>query len=327
VPVQSGSGVFSGSWLYVGLAVMWAVVLIPMWLRNHDQAQESRSADRFARAMSSLRRGRGETEASSREVLMPTRSRSSRATQVLVTGPRAERSPAAEAAARRRRALIGLLVVLTVTVVLVALGRLPLWTTAVPVLLVAGFLVVARRQVAQAAEMRRRRERRLALSEAARAAEAQHRTGRSDARRGGRVVDPAPVADPVRTVRREEHAATGTDAWSPVPTTLPTYVTAPRATKMPRVIDLTHPGAWTGAAMVEQARSSLEAQPVAEGEMRVETFQIAVPREEPAAYADRYVDDADTFEQLGGSEDLESLLEDPRSGRDLPEHLRRAANG
>jgi hypothetical protein len=129
-------------------------------------------------------------------------------------------------------------------------------------------------------------------------------------------------------------AATGTDAWNPVPTTLPTYVTAPRATKMPRVIDLTHPGAWTGAAMVEQARSTLAAEPVADGEMRVETFEISVPRDvEPQpsqyraeSYAERYIEDDELFETLESQDDLDSLLEDPRTGVDLPA-WRRAANG
>jgi len=153
-------------------------------------------------------------------------------------------------------------------------------------------------------------------------------------------MDPAPVSERrgelAADTAYDATAATGTEgAWHAVPTTLPTYVTAPRATKMPRVIDLTHPGAWTGAAMVEQARSTLESEPVADGEMRVETFAITKPREgyeavqrEQAAYSDRYVEHDDTFEQLGSQDDLDALLQDPRSGVDLPgDGYRRAANG
>ena len=40
--------------------------------------------------------------------------------------------------------------------------------------------------------------------------------------------------------------------WQPVPVPLPTYVTAPAATAVPRIIDLTHPGSWTTARMLEQ---------------------------------------------------------------------------
>ena len=120
-----------------------------------------------------------------------------------------------------------------------------------------------------------------------------------------------------------------------MPTTLPTYVTAPRATRMPRVIDLTTPGAWTGAAMVEQARTTLAAQAVGAGEMRVETFEITVPRDpavragvlvEPATYADRFVEDDAALGALAEQDDLETLLEDPRTGVELPA-WRRAANG
>ena len=43
--------------------------------------------------------------------------------------------------------------------------------------------------------------------------------------------------------------------WKAVPTTLPTYVSNPKASKVPRVVDLTSPGRqWTGAAMVQRAR-------------------------------------------------------------------------
>jgi hypothetical protein len=134
-----------------------------------------------------------------------------------------------------------------------------------------------------------------------------------------------------------DDVAIRSDAWHAVPTTLPTYVTAPRATRMPRVLDLTHPGHWTGAVMVEQARGTLAAQATAEGEMRVETFEITVPRDpavragvmvEPSTYADRFIDDDGALEALGGHDDLETLLDDPRSGAALPASgLRRAANG
>ena len=320
---------------------MWALVLVPMWLKQHDENRESKSADRFARAMGTLRRSRGEADTTSaqREVVMPGRSAKVRETQVVVTGPRADRSPSADAASRRRRTLFVLLGLLSLTLLLGAVRLIPLVAAAAPLVLVLGFLVVARRQVTHAAEMRTRRERRTALAEAARAADARHATGSTAARRGGRAMDPAPLSDRRGELQADAPyvAATGTDdAWHAVPTTLPTYVTAPRATKMPRVIDLTHPGAWTGAAMVEQARSTLAVEPVVDGGMRVETFEITKPREgsldeparEQAAYSDRYVEDDDSFEQLGSHEDLDALLEDPRTGVDLPgDGYRRAANG
>lgn len=321
---------------------MWALVLVPMWLKQHDEHRASKSADRFARAMGTLRRSRGEADGvpPQREVLMPGRSPQVRETQVVVTGPRAEQSPAAQAATRRRRTFFALLGLLTVMLALGAARVVPLAAALAPLALVLGFLVVARRQVSRAADIRARQQRRTALAEAARAADERYATGATTARRGGRAVDPAPVSDRRAELQADAPyvASTGTDgAWHAVPTTLPTYVTAPRATKMPRVIDLTHPGAWTGAAMVEQARSTLAAEPVSDGEMRVETFEIAKPRDgqaaepvvrEPAAYSDRYVEDDDPFEALGSHEDLDALLEDPRTGVALPDDsYRSAANG
>jgi hypothetical protein len=232
--------------------------------------------------------------------------------------------------------LTGLLL-LTVTVAL--LHKIPTWTIAVPALLVVGFFVTARRQVARTADLRRRRDRRTTLADAARAAEARYSADPVEgrARRGGRIVDPAPMAEPVHHVVAATSTTAVVDdgAWHAVPTTLPTYVTAPRATRMPRVIDLTTPGSWSGAAMVAQARETLATEPEAESGMRVETFEIAVPRDpavragvlvEPQTYADRFVEDDTAVEALVNVDDLDDLLEDPRTGVALPT-WRRAANG
>ena len=48
---MSGSGL-----IYAAIAILWAAVLIPMWLRNHDTAAENRSAERFGQAMRVLSR-------------------------------------------------------------------------------------------------------------------------------------------------------------------------------------------------------------------------------------------------------------------------------
>jgi len=332
--VPSGSGL-----LYAAIIGMWALVLVPMWLRRHDEAQESKSADRFARAMGTLRRGDAGSlgGAPAREVLMPKRPKSVRETQVHVTGTDAAATPAAAAASRRRRVLGVLGVLLSIWVVLAVLHVVPRWTVAVPVVLVVGFRVVARRQASLASDLRRRQARRVTLAEAARAAEARYGAGEGRARRGGRVVAPAPVAEQMTVTHVDipvERLVSG-DSWNAVPTTLPTYVTAPRATRMPRVIDLTTPGSWSGAAMVEQARETLTTEQAVEGEMRVESFEVAVPRDpavragvmvEPATYADRFVEDDLEVAALSSEDDLDELLGDPRTGVHGPT-WRRAANG
>jgi hypothetical protein len=332
--------------IYAAIVGMWALVLVPMWLRRHDRAQESRSADRFARAMTTLRGS--VPSAPSRDVLMPRRSAASRTAQVTV--PHERPSTARSAAQRRRRTFLVLGVLLAGWVVLVALHHVPRWTVAIPVVVLVGFLVVARRQVALAGELRRRQARRATLADAARMASVHYADSGAAARRGGRAVEPGPQVAPQpvplpAAVAAPLPAAVGDDheRWSAVPTTLPTYVTAPPATRVPRVIDLTTPGSWSGEAMVAQARETLAQEPVTDGGMRVESFEIAVPRDPavrasvaeeraaaarvPASYAERYVDDDGSIDRLAeGEDDLDTLLDDPRTGVHGPT-WRRAANG
>src|SRR4051794_2703097 len=70
---------------------MWAVVLVPMWLRRHDAATESRSVDRFSTAMRTLSR-RTHGTPGRRYVVMPRRSEN---------GPSVHVSGAAVAASAR----------------------------------------------------------------------------------------------------------------------------------------------------------------------------------------------------------------------------------
>jgi hypothetical protein len=59
--------------ILLGLIVMWAVVLIPMWLRRHDETEEARSVDRFTSAMHTLSRRDPDAAADKRYVVMPNR--------------------------------------------------------------------------------------------------------------------------------------------------------------------------------------------------------------------------------------------------------------
>ena len=321
--------------LFILLGVMWAVVLVPMWLRKHDENNESRSVDRFSRALGSLSSrldrdrdaetvivpARG-TVPAGRAVLMPGRPAGAQDHQVTVSGSRpaaAVRRRPVGAATRRRRLLVGSLLVTLLVLVAGLLNRVPLWVVAIPAVLTLGVLVTGRRQAARTAEMARRRARRAVLSEAARLAEAEHRRGaRTGAARIDAEVIAADVVDEAPFVRQPVPQA---DSWDAVPTTLPTYVTAPAATRVPRVIDRTTPGSWSGAAMLDQARSTRHEEPADDSGMRVESFEICVPRERerPAAetYSERYLDTEAGTAELAATDDeaaLEALLDDERSG-------------
>lgn len=320
--------------LLIAVAILWAVVLIPMWLKKHDEADQSRSVDRFSRAMGSLsgrRAGRKvQDPAEPRSVVMPQRPRDAYEPTIQVKSqrPTAPLTAAGLAAARRRRVLVSLLAVMLLVLPAALLHKIPHWTVAVPILLAVAFVVSARRQVARSAEMARRRRQRGELTTAAKAAE-QSYVGVPAVRRGGRSVMRGPMAasssvaldSPVEVAYVEELAE---GSWHAVPTTLPTYVTAPPATSVPRIIDLKTPGKWSGAAMLEQARSTRHEEPMDTSGMRVETFEIALPATAVPAYGDVYVDTSAGSAELDATDDgafLEALLEDPRTGVS-PEHQR-----
>lgn len=164
--------------IIIGLVVMWAVVLIPMWLRRHDEHEESRSVDRFTTAMHTLSRREAkqsrevkQTVAAERYGLMP---RQVRNVEVHVSGASAPRrafdrhafdrrggEPKAPltAAQRRRRTLTGLLLVTVVFLVAaVATANLALWTVQILAdLAVVAFVVHLRRMAIASAAARRRR--------------------------------------------------------------------------------------------------------------------------------------------------------------------------
>lgn len=149
--------------IILGLVLMWAVVLVPMWLRRHDEAEESRSADRFSTAMHSL--ARHDAKAGQRDVLMPHRSR---AVDVHVSGASAPDARAArrrrEMARRRARTLLGTaLVALVLFIAAVATGSVALWLLQIGTDLAAvGFVVHLRRMAVLAAASRRAAARRAA---------------------------------------------------------------------------------------------------------------------------------------------------------------------
>ena len=78
--------------IYALLIGMWAVYFIPRWLRRHEELSESRSIERFDRAMRIL--SRKEPTPDRRYVVMPPR-----------PAPVRSRRPASVAVRRRRVAI------------------------------------------------------------------------------------------------------------------------------------------------------------------------------------------------------------------------------
>jgi hypothetical protein len=242
--------------IYVVIIALWAAVLIPIWLRRHDQISEVRSTARFSSAMRSLG-SQGQVQYAtdsyaleSREMdlaLTPMRTpeRETRmtrsATQRPAEGmdPDYERELVRQSAATRRAIVLGALtVILLFALVLAIASILPQWAPIVAALPVVAFVLSSSMTASARSEAR-------------------------PARKPARRSQAAPAAEPSRAqaaVADDDWETWNAwdddeDSWDAVPTTLPTYVTAPRASEVPRGIDRSRPGEWTGSAMVETAQA------------------------------------------------------------------------
>ncbi len=246
--------------IYVVIIGLWAAVLIPIWLRRHDHISEVRSTARFSSAMKSLGNpgqvryasdgyGLDASFMETQRLERPTGPRREPHSEVRMVRPTAdrpaegldpsyERELVRQAAATRRAVVLGALtVLLVVSLLLAVLGVLPRWAPIVAAIPVVAFVIAA-------------------------AMTASHRSSAQPRRRS------EPAARPERSERVTSAPSAAEDdwenwnawdddenSWEAVPSTLPTYVNAPRASAVPRPIDKAHPGEWTGEAMVETARA------------------------------------------------------------------------
>jgi hypothetical protein len=239
--------------IYLVIIALWAAVLIPMWLRRHDQISEVRSTARFSSAMRSLgshgqpqyamSMSGGPMTSSIPEVSV---ARTSRSTPAEGVDPSYERELARQSAATRRAIVLGVLTaVLLVTLIGAVLGMLPKWVPVLAAIPVIAFVVATAMTASQRSSSQR---------------STAQRTARP-ARRAPRGEDDAPAVPASAPLQTDEEWENwnawddDTGSWEAVPQTLPTYVSAPRASAVPRGIDRATPGEWTGSAMVETAQA------------------------------------------------------------------------
>ena len=153
-----------------------------------------------------------------------------------------------KAAQRRRRVLLGLLVVTAVVVGVAVYGLLPYWSISVPVVFVFAWLVACRAAVRPRAQA---------------------------------AVVPVAEAAPITTEVAEEIVTdddTEDSLWDPLPLTLPTYVTKPAARRTIRTIDLTTPPATAPAPETPAVAAASASASVAVTEAAAETVESEVRR-------------------------------------------------
>ncbi|HSI93485.1 MAG TPA: hypothetical protein VK925_08280 [Jiangellaceae bacterium] len=252
--------------IYAAIVACWAAFLVPRWIRRNEEVERAREEDaaRGVRVLERDQRAAGSSHSGFR-FEHPVGERVGAA---LTNGPPvkarapagpapepADEVPAAEivqtsefsvAARRRRRVLTVLVLVLAGVTAAVLGGVLPAPAVLAPLLLLAGFLVLARR--AAIAEARcRARLRRLAR----RRTELAAHPAADKSRPGVAVLDEPAPAEPVDP-----------NAWQPVPVPLPTYLTKAKAEPpLVRKIDLSSPGAWTSGRLNPASSIALPQRP------------------------------------------------------------------
>lgn len=265
--------------IFVALALVWAVFLIPKALKHHDEVAKTRSVDQVSDDVRVLARREVVTERNARLVVgsgqatpvpaapsTPGTATSSAADPAELRGRLRARRTAAAAAARRRRRVLAVLLVSDLAVVSVAaFGLVPLWAPAIPGGLTLAFLVLARVLV--------RREhaawdRELVGLRGAAPVEADIESAPVIRNEQGLAVVSAGEDTTTIDVALLADVVPTTDAgslWDPLPMTLPTYVNAPRATRSVRTIDLRDQGVSSSgrdaadSALVAESEAAAEA--------------------------------------------------------------------
>ncbi|MGW0230693.1 divisome protein SepX/GlpR [Actinopolymorpha singaporensis] len=157
--------------IYAAIVAAWAVYLVPLWLRRHDEATAARPVDDVpsedvpSTSRVLARRQSARPAESGGQVAVPPQRTSSTSPEFSPAYAHAHRrgsAPGVSAAARRRRTLFLLTVLTTLAAVLSMAGVVGWWSVLVSVGLTAGFLVVS------AAAARRERARRWAEEPVAR---------------------------------------------------------------------------------------------------------------------------------------------------------------
>lgn len=260
------------------VVVIWAAYFIPLALRRYDDASKNESVEStgsLSRVIMWPRAGRSTVDES--ESVDPPDAAISPAAAPEATPVRSLDRPAARLAARRRRRTLLTLVALTVIVSGLALaGVIATAFIAIPAALIVAWLVACRIQVRGELGIVRTKKPRAAKAAGALASKVK-RSAKPKVKSRSKIagataadeeqtiivsgqfedVDPgrphvmevvaleADALDDKIVIAVPSVSTSGEALWDPLPVTLPTYVTKPRAGRTVRTIDFSQPGTWT----------------------------------------------------------------------------------
>jgi len=242
------------------VVALWAAYFVPLVLRRYDEASKNASVESSGRLSRVIARPAAADIAQPAQVSEPVEIPA--VPVEAAPRPRTTTGAAARLAARRRRrTLLTLLTVLAVVAGLVGLKVIAPYWVAAPIALVAAWLIACRVQVRSELGLTR-----------VTAPSVRKAHGRKSGKASAVVMDEedtiivsgqfedinpgrkhtmedipleATALDDQIVIAVPSVATTGEALWDPLPVTLPTYVTKPRAGRTVRTIEFGQAGAWT----------------------------------------------------------------------------------
>lgn len=260
------------------VVALWAAYFVPLVLRRYDEAGKNSSLD-LEGPMRRVVNPEPSEVAEPRPEVRPVAAQPPTTSQSAapVVRPTITREAAGIAARRRRNTLLTLVGLLAIVTGVAVAGVIAPWWIAAPATLIVAWLVACRlmvrseRGITRSAAPKARRSftvpvsflrskpttgtKRAAKQPVATAADSEETVVVSD-----QVEDVAPdrphvmedvpleanaLDEQLQIAVPSASAQTGEPLWDPLPVTVPTYVTKPRAGRTVRTIEFGQPGAWT----------------------------------------------------------------------------------
>ena len=235
----------SSSGLIIAFVVaVWAAYFVPLALRRYDEATKNASVESTGFLSRVIDRPRTAALHDEPEVARPVAKPVEPVEKV--ESPKISSRAAKLAAARRRRTLLTLLALAVVVSGLAGFAILPMYAVAGPVVLIIAWLVACRMQVRSELGLGRAAQQAVLDTEDTITVSGQFEDidpGRKHTMEN--VPLEANALDDQIVIAVPSASTTGEALWDPLPVTLPTYVTKPRAGRTVRTIDFGAAGAWT----------------------------------------------------------------------------------
>ncbi len=227
--------------IYLIIVGLWVAYFLPRWINAHEE-HSGKSVDRFQGLLDVV--GRTVTGEENRRAIEDSPERRE---QILHT---------------RRITFAALTSLFVITLLLVAVGLLSPALIVVPMIGIASYVVVVRRQIVTMAKYSdsERDEERPSIYRS------KYAELITKARYEERSEEWVPLAE--RSTYQSsgitllpKGSAASRDTWQPTPVPAPSYLSAPRVVTTRRVIDLTNPGAWSAAQADMDPREVLAPKP------------------------------------------------------------------